>query len=90
MTKYNFLNAKIIELFNKHAPKRTIRITKKYAPWLTDNIKLMMSLRDKARIKFNKSKLTNHWNQYKFLRNFTNDLTKKFLIVNFLVTITKR
>lgn len=70
--KLDILNSNIIQLFDKHAPRRTINITKKHAPWLTDTIKLMMKLRDKAKLKFKRTKKVNHWQYYKSLRNLTN------------------
>lgn len=52
-------------------PTKTVRITKRKAPWLTENIKLMMSLRDKAKTAFRRTKLPQHWNYYKQMRNLT-------------------
>lgn len=61
----------IKNLFDIHAPIVTVRITKQKAPWLTDNLKLMMRLRDRALLKYKKTKNTEHWNYYKDLRNLT-------------------
>lgn len=69
--KADFLSSNILQVFNFHAPIKTIRITKKHNPWITDNIKLLMSLRDKARSKWRKSKNSIHYNYYKDLRNYT-------------------
>lgn len=69
--KVEFLNDKIISLFEKHAPLQRVRITKPYAPWITDNIRLLMSLRDKSKQKYKKSGSASDWESYKQLRNFT-------------------
>ncbi|KAJ8971387.1 hypothetical protein NQ317_005086 [Molorchus minor] len=46
------------------------RISKLPAPWLTDNLKLMMKIRDKAYSKYKKNKTDSSWNYYKMLRNY--------------------
>ena len=74
--KITFFNLKIIELFDKHAPLITRRFTKRHAPWITDTIKLLMTLRDKAKAKFRKTKSPNHWEYYKQLRFFLNNSIK--------------
>ena len=56
---------------NIHAPIKTSRFTKPPSPWITDNIKLMMNLRDKALSKYKRTQNVNHWNYYKELRNYT-------------------
>lgn len=69
--KVEFLTNNILGLFDKHAPLRTIRVSKPKAPWLTDVIKIMMRERDRALNKFNISKNEPDWLRYKELRNFT-------------------
>ncbi|CAH0563160.1 unnamed protein product [Brassicogethes aeneus] len=69
--KVDFLNHHLINLFNFHAPYKTIEINKPYKLWLTDNIKFLIKLRDKAKIKFKKTKLGSDWEYFKQLRNFT-------------------
>lgn len=69
--KVDFLNHNIIQLFDNHAPYKNIKITKSRPPWITDNIKLMMSLRDKAKRRFKVTRRDTHWEYYKSLRNFT-------------------
>lgn len=71
--KVKFLNDCVLNLFNLHAPLITsVAHNKRYVPWLTDNLKLLMSLRDKAAAKFKRTKLAAHWDYYKSLRNLTN------------------
>lgn len=67
----NFLNETLGIVFNIHAPIRTFRVTKPPAPWLTYNIKQIISLRDKAHKKFRKTRSINDWKYYTELRNYT-------------------
>lgn len=67
-----FWNTNITLLFDVHAPLKTVRITKSPAPWLTENLRLLMSLRDKAFAKFKRLKTDALWNEYKALRNLVN------------------
>lgn len=77
--KIAFLENNIISLFNIHAPLRKIRVTKKFNPWVTPNIKRMMVIRDRALsdYKFSLKNInatllqTNaKWEFYKEMRNF--------------------
>nr|CAI5870126.1 unnamed protein product [Callosobruchus analis] len=68
--KVEIFNTLILELFDKHAPIKTVKITKKRAPWLTDNIKLLMKFRDNALCQFKRSRDPSKWDYYKQLRNF--------------------
>lgn len=69
--KVNILNNLLISLIELHAPTQTVRISKSKGPWLTDNLKSIMKLRDKA---FNKYKNLKFYKIgcYKNLRNYTN------------------
>lgn len=69
--KIELFNSYITNLFDLHAPVISARITKPSKAWITDNIKLLKSLRNKAKTKFRKTKLPAHWEYYKSLRNFT-------------------
>lgn len=69
--KLLFLNNTLLDIFNNHAPVKNIKITKNYAPWITDNVKLLMSLRDKAKLRWRRSKQGEHYDYYKQLRNYT-------------------
>lgn len=70
--KVELLNSVILDLFNHHAPVVTSRITKKRAPWLTENIKQMMTFRQRALQRFKKTKHQADWLYYKTLRNYSN------------------
>lgn len=65
-----------LNVFNRHAIIKTVKITKPKSPWLTSNLKLMMSLRNKALQRFKKTKNLAHFNYYKDLRNLTNRTVK--------------
>lgn len=71
--KISFFNNNILQIFDVHAPLKTIRISNKtrYSPWITDNIKFMQKLRDKALKRYKKTKQPGHWEYYKQLRNLT-------------------
>lgn len=72
-----YFNNNLTWLFDKHAPLRTVRVTKKPSPWLTDTIKLMFKLRDKAYLKYKRSGLETDWVAYKDLRNYVNGAVRR-------------
>lgn len=51
---------------------KTVKYFKANPPWLTDNIKLLIKMRDKALSKFKKTRNNTDWEYYKTLRNQTN------------------
>ncbi|XP_074036181.1 uncharacterized protein [Leptinotarsa decemlineata] len=59
-------------LLELHAPFKTAFIKKKYKPWITGNIKIMMRERDKKLKKFKRTKNIRDFEEYKHLRNSTN------------------
>nr|CAH7750229.1 unnamed protein product [Callosobruchus chinensis] len=69
--KIEVLNSNILKVLNKHAPIRTIKITKPYSPWMTDNIKFLIFLRNKAKSRWRRTKNISHYDYYKMLRNYT-------------------
>lgn len=70
-SKVSYLNNHLIALFDQHMPVKTVRVTKKKAPWVTENVRLMMSLRDKAKANYRRTNLAQHWDYYKQMRNLT-------------------
>nr|CAH7767839.1 unnamed protein product [Callosobruchus chinensis] len=56
-------------LFNKHAPTRTVRVSKPHCPWLTDVVKKIMNLRDIALREFKLHRTEEKYNYYKEMRN---------------------
>lgn len=71
-TMLEFLNTNLLYLFDIHAPVKTAKITKAPAPWLTDNLKLMIKLKKQALTKYKKCKSNQSWAEYKELRNLVN------------------
>lgn len=69
--KIHILNENIVNLFNIHAPLKTVRVNKPHAPWLTENLKKIMKMRDTALRNYNYNKTDVNWIRYKNLRNFT-------------------
>lgn len=47
-----------------------MRITRAKKPWITDNIKIMQRLRNNAKARYKRTRLSAHWNYYKQLRNY--------------------
>lgn len=90
--KIEYLNTLINILFDKHAPLQRTRANNKYHPWITDNIKLMMKLRDNALKKARTTKCISHYEYYKSLRNFTTKAVdrEKSAYFNFYVNKNKR
>lgn len=71
-SKVEFINNNILRLFNYHAPIKTIKCNKKPAPWCTDNIKVLITLRNASLKRFKRTGKIETWNYYKSLRNLTN------------------
>lgn len=69
--KVNCFNTILLSTFNKHAPLRTVKITRPKAPWITWTIRQMMKIRDRALTRFKKTRNAQHFNYYKVLRNQT-------------------
>lgn len=71
--KLSFFNNCILGLFDKHAPLKQFRKDNnyKYAPWITENIKLLQKLRNKALKRYKQTKSPAHYEYYKQLRNYT-------------------
>lgn len=63
-----FKNA-FIQVSNKHAPFKTMRLKRKHCPWVTHNIVRIMHKRDHAHKKAVRNKCSAHWDEYKVLKN---------------------
>nr|CAH7759109.1 unnamed protein product [Callosobruchus chinensis] len=68
--KTEYLSNAILSVLDVHAPYKLVRFTKKPAPWLTDNLRFIMHLRDAAKAKFNQTKSVESWEKYKKAKNF--------------------
>lgn len=74
-------------IFDKHSPLKRIRINQRPRPWLTDVVKHMMFLRDKAWSKALATKTERHRRYFKDLKNLVNSAIKseKRAYFNFFV-----
>ncbi|KAG7301202.1 hypothetical protein JYU34_014077 [Plutella xylostella] len=59
----------ITKLFDIHAPERTVRVKTFNYPWITDNLKYMMGLRDAAHNKYRITNSESHKKYYKDLKS---------------------
>ena len=75
--KVDYLINNLTYLFEVHAPMITSRFTRPYAPWITDNIKIMISIRDKALKRFKNTNNIYHKNFYKDIRNYTTQAIRR-------------
>uniref|UniRef100_A0A6P7HCJ9 Uncharacterized protein LOC114346988 n=1 Tax=Diabrotica virgifera virgifera TaxID=50390 RepID=A0A6P7HCJ9_DIAVI len=69
--KVSLFNQLMVNIFDTLAPIRKRKNKKINPPWLTDNIKLLIKLRDKALSKYRTTKRPAHYQYYKDLKNFT-------------------
>lgn len=67
--KVDLVNSALISVFDIHAPCRKIRLSKPPAPWLSPDLKELMSIRDKVKAKYKQTKSSDLWHEYKTLRN---------------------
>ncbi|XP_071053288.1 uncharacterized protein [Onthophagus taurus] len=68
--KVRFLTENILTLFDAHAPVRTFKERAAPTPWITDTIRRMQKLRDKAYKKYRSLKTNEFWQYYKDMRNY--------------------
>ena len=74
--KVSLLESSVTKLFDQHAPTQTAKIKNKL-PYISSNTKLLMKLRDRAHRKFKRTRLQQHWDEYKELRNFTTTVIRQ-------------
>lgn len=67
--KIEYLTSVLMTIFDALAPNKTFKITKEYKPWITSNIKYMITLRNKAKAEYKRSLKQADWEFYKDLRN---------------------
>lgn len=70
-------NAMILNVYDKHAPLRKIKLKHPPAPWLNDTIKLFISKRDRARRHYARLPSDANWLRYKAIRNKCNRLCRE-------------
>ena len=70
--KIYLFNQLILNLLDIHAPVVTKTIKERpFMPWITDTIKTLIKLRNKAHLRYEKNKTEANFNYYKQLRNYT-------------------
>ncbi|XP_030759775.1 uncharacterized protein LOC115885127 [Sitophilus oryzae] len=72
-----FFNENLTILMDIHAPLKVINFNKHYRPWITENIKTLIKIRNKAKTKYNRTKLIGDYESYKTLRNFVTKIINK-------------
>lgn len=75
--KVDLVNSALISVFDIHAPCRKIRLSKPPAPWLSPDLKELMSIRDKVKAKYKQTKSPDLWHEYKTLRNQVTLITRR-------------
>nr|CAH7719787.1 unnamed protein product [Callosobruchus chinensis] len=70
--KVTLFNNILLQLFNKHIPLKTVKITKKNTPWVNSEVKQVMIDRDKARLKLRRGHSESNLKDYKRLKNLVN------------------
>nr|CAI5863154.1 unnamed protein product [Callosobruchus analis] len=67
--KDDFFNENMLTLMDVHAPLRTLRFRKLHKPWITENIKIMIDLKNAALNKYKRKKRCEDWEYYTLLKN---------------------
>ena len=65
------------DIIEKHAPLRERRVTERFSPWITPELKQLLRARDKLKIKAVKAKSQLLMNAYKQMRCKANNLNRK-------------
>lgn len=68
----HMFNEIVLTLFDLHAPIKTCTIKERHYPWITDNVKLMMNLRNEALSDYRHIKLDVKKVYYKSLKSLVN------------------
>ena len=67
----------LITTLNKHAPLIIKKVKGKSSPWLNENIRREMNIRDNLLRIFRKHNTPENWDNYKIQRNKVNNLNRK-------------
>lgn len=67
--KVELMNKLIIDLFDKHAPVRSVKIKHKYNPWMNGNILRHLNKRDRARKRYAITKSADDYESFRVARN---------------------
>ena len=71
------LSCTLSDIIEKHAPLRERRVTERFSPWITPELKQLLRARDKVKIKAVKAKSQLLMNAYKQMRCKANNLNRK-------------
>lgn len=73
---WEFFYAELLQVIDKHAPWRTIRVKGYHLPWISGDLIRLFKKRDRAFAKFKHTKQINDWEEYKQLRNMCTTQTR--------------
>jgi hypothetical protein len=73
----SFISSAIKDVYDKHAPQVTKRVSKRKAPWRNDEIIMLTKLKNKLRNRFLKTKQNCDWEEYKKVRNRLNGAIRR-------------
>ena len=68
---------RVTEVLDKYAPVRIIQVRRKYAPWLSDQTKDAINIRNQAQQMANLIKTPENIRAYKNVRNKVNNMLKR-------------
>ncbi|CAB3244509.1 unnamed protein product [Arctia plantaginis] len=71
-TKVNILNENLINIFDIHAPLRSVKLKHLPAPWLTDEIRAIMSKKVAAKTRYKRRPTQTNFDKYVTIRNHCN------------------
>ena len=66
----------VLSILNSHAPQKQIRVRDKSYPWITQDIRRLMTKRDKCLKKAIASGCNTVWSDYKRMRNEVNSVLR--------------
>lgn len=75
--KISHLNSKILALIDFYAPEKNILISKPKSFFISPAIKKMIRCKKEALRKYQKSRTTSNWENYKAIRNYTSQAIKQ-------------
>lgn len=87
--KVYLFNHYLLTCFDENAPIKTIQLRHLPAPWLTADIKVRMSERDRACRRWRRSKSVANYAQYKLLRNQVQTIVRSAKEEYYLATFSK-
>ncbi|XP_059050186.1 uncharacterized protein LOC131845167 [Achroia grisella] len=74
--KISLFNTHILQLFDKHAPVRAVKLRRPPAPWITEDVRKAMARRDKAFRSYKKERSPVSFQLFKRARNRCNQMVR--------------